>query len=109
MGKGRGTVGGQGQEEALGNRAGNKDQTPYHLNKQLFSLNSTVIPRSWSTGPLQDIGVLHQLLLVVRSAPNRAEGAFLLSANHTDQAHHGGSQEEDQDRDEQPHQDHGYG
>lgn len=59
-----------------------------------------------AAGPSQDTSVLHQLLLVIPSAPDGAESALLLPACHTDQADHRGPQEEDQGRHEQPHQDH---
>lgn len=53
----------------------------------------------------QDVRVLHQLLLVIPRAPDGAEGALLVPPSHPDQADHGGSQQEDQDHHEQPHQD----
>ena len=57
-------------------------------------------------GGSQDVRVLHQLLLVIPRAPDGAEGALLVPPRHPDQADHGGSQQEDQDHHEQPHQDH---
>ena len=54
----------------------------------------------------QDVRVLHQLLLVIPRAPDGAEGALLVPPRQPDQADHGGSQQEDQDHHEQPHQDH---
>lgn len=69
----------------------------------VISKGMSVLPES---GPLQDIGVLHQLFLVIPSAPDGTESTLLLLACHTDQADHRGSQEEDQGHQEQPHQDH---
>lgn len=57
-------------------------------------------------GGSQDVRVLHQLLLVIRRAPDGAEGALLVPPRQPDQADHGGSQQQDQDHHEQPHQDH---
>lgn len=62
-----------------------------------------------ATGRSQQVCVLHQVLLVVRRAPDGAEGALLVSPSHPGQADHGGSQQEDQDHHEQPRQDHHWG